>query len=53
MAIKANAHDGDIMPMKEHLTDAGDLEDRIHYILLLELMNEEVEKLPEKCRMVF
>ncbi|MBB6502886.1 RNA polymerase sigma factor, partial [Pedobacter cryoconitis] len=37
----------------EHLTDTGDLEDRIHYILLLELMNEEVEKLPEKCRMVF
>ncbi|WP_184629136.1 hypothetical protein [Pedobacter cryoconitis] len=39
--------------MKEHFTDTGDMEDRIHYILLLELMDGLVEKLSEKCRMVF
>lgn len=40
----------------EHLDlvmDNEDLEDRIHYKRLLEMVNEEVEKLPKKCRLIF
>ncbi|WP_285057539.1 RNA polymerase sigma factor [Pedobacter ginsengisoli] len=41
------------MEQAEQIRDREDLEDRLHYKRLLEMISEEVEKLPEKCRLVF
>ncbi|MES2456406.1 MAG: RNA polymerase sigma-70 factor [Bacteroidota bacterium] len=41
------------MDHAELIMDQEDLEERVHYRRLLEMVAEEVEKLPEKCRLVF
>lgn len=47
------SHDEQVMDNAELTMDHEDLEDRLHYKRLLELVNQEVELLPEKCRLVF
>jgi len=47
------AHDEHAMGRAELVLDQEDLEDRLHYKRLLEMVNREVELLPEKCRLVF
>jgi len=41
------------MDHAELIMDQEDLEERVHYRRLLEMVAKEVEKLPEKCRLVF
>lgn len=47
------SHDEHVMDHAELLIDQEDLEDRLHYKRLLEMVNNEVELLPERCRLVF
>lgn len=37
----------------EEIIDAEDIEARLHYKRILDLVNQEVDKLPEKCRLIF
>lgn len=46
-------HEEHAMNQAELAEDQEDIADRLHYKRLLEMVNEEVEKLPEKCRLVF
>lgn len=50
MKFSVDEHDQE---KAENILDTEDMEDRLHYRRLLELVNEEVEKLPEKCRLIF
>ncbi|WP_316793007.1 RNA polymerase sigma-70 factor [Pedobacter frigoris] len=50
---KKFSHEEHAMEHAELMMDQEDIEDRLHYKRLLEMLNEEVEKLPEKCRLVF
>ncbi|ACU04007.1 RNA polymerase sigma-70 factor [Pedobacter heparinus] len=47
------SHDEHAMDNAELVIDQEDIEDRLHYKRLLEMVNTEVEMLPEKCRLVF
>jgi RNA polymerase sigma-70 factor (ECF subfamily) len=50
---KKFSHEEGILENATNIQDQEDLEDRLHYKRLLEMLNEEVEKMPEKCRLVF
>lgn len=41
------------MDQAGQILDQEDIEDRLHYKHLLELVNAEVERLPEKCKLIF
>lgn len=41
------------MDQAGQILDQEDIEDRLHYKRLLELVNAEVERLPEKCKLIF
>lgn len=50
---KKFSHEEYAMDNAELIHDQEDLEDRLHYKRLLEMVNQEVDKLPEKCRLIF
>lgn len=50
---KKFSKDEHVMNHAELLIDQEDLEDRLHYKRLLDMVNREVELLPEKCRLIF